>query len=299
MLWRVRVSLPDRPGALAELARHCGEADVNILGLQIFLDVARVTDELVLRTPGDWTEEQVLALLTAAGAEQPTARTCSETALVDQPTRFVQAARTVLAQPARFPEVVATLFDAEPEPVAGPDAVRGHGPGDLMELAVGEVVVVVRRSAPFTATEHARGAALAELVSDVLTREAAALVRRLPGMRLDASTEPEVVVSTDAVTAMSHGTAVGVAVLREEAEPGSRRITLEVDPAWQRRGIGRKLLREAARLAHRQGAEELLFVTEADNRAVLPVVFASGMRGRIRTDGTQLVVRVPLRDPVR
>jgi hypothetical protein len=38
MSWRVRTTLPSRPGALAAraaLAASCGEARVNILGLQI------------------------------------------------------------------------------------------------------------------------------------------------------------------------------------------------------------------------------------------------------------------------
>ena len=54
MLWRVRTSMPDRPGALAVLAQNCGAAGVNILGLQIFPGVEAVTDELVLRTPEGW-----------------------------------------------------------------------------------------------------------------------------------------------------------------------------------------------------------------------------------------------------
>ena len=37
-------------------------------------------------------------------------------------------------------------------------------------MTVGDVQVQVRRTAPFTATEHARGAALADLVTDVLDR---------------------------------------------------------------------------------------------------------------------------------
>ena len=41
MLWRVRTTLPDRPGALAVLAQRCGAAGVNILGLQIFPGIER------------------------------------------------------------------------------------------------------------------------------------------------------------------------------------------------------------------------------------------------------------------
>src|SRR5689334_7884663 len=136
MLWRVRTTLPDRPGALAVLAATCGEAKVNIIGLQIFPGVEAVTDELVLSTPDDWTEAD----------------------LADQPTRYVQAARAILAQPASFPDVVGRLFDAESDPAAGASAHL-----DVMEMTVGDVQVQVRRSAPFTATEHARGSAMADL----------------------------------------------------------------------------------------------------------------------------------------
>lgn len=291
MLFRARATLQDRPGALAELAARCGEARVNILAMQIFPGLEGVTDELVLRTPLDWGIEEVLALLASAGATRTAVRPCTESALVDQPTRFVQAARTVLAQPARFPEVVAGLFDAEPEPT---DA--GDGDLDVMEMTVGDVVVHVRRSSPFTATEHVRASAMADLVSDVMTREAAALAERVPGLRLDTSVRPDYVESVDAVTALVAGTAVGVALLGEEPEPGVRRVSLDVDPAWRRRGIGARLLRDVARLATGQGAEEIVMRTAADNRAVLPMVFSSGLRGRIRTSASELVVRVPLRD---
>lgn len=67
MLWRVRTTMPDRPGALARLARSCGERGANILALQIFPGVHGVTDELT-------------------GTEQ---------ALVDGPTRFLDAVRRV------------------------------------------------------------------------------------------------------------------------------------------------------------------------------------------------------------
>lgn len=295
MLFRARTTLLDRPGALAELAARCGEAEVNILGIQVFPGVEGVTDEIVLRTPADWTPGDVTALLAGAGGVAVQVRPCTETALGDQPTRFVQAARTVLAQPACFPEVVASLFDAEPEPLEGPD----HDRTDVMELVVGDVVVHVRREAPFTATELVRGAAMADLVGDVMLREAAAHAERTPGLRLDTSTSPDYVTGAETVSAMVHGTAVGVGLLADEPEPGVRRVNLDVDPAWRRRGIGSRLLRDTARLARAQGAEEIVMRTAADNRAVLPMVFASGLRGRIRTSAEELVVRVPLRDLVR
>lgn len=285
MLWRVRATLPDRPGTLARLARECGEAGVNILGVQVFPGVAAVTDEVVLDVPAGWGSDEIDALLVRAGADAVVAHPCTEAALVDQPTRYVRAARSVLDRPARFPEVVAALFDAEPEPA-------GDAGEDVMDLVVRDVVVQVRRAAPFTATEHARGAAMAELVNDVLGSATA----RVPSHRLGQGVEPAYAVSSMSVVATVDGTPVGRALLMDHDQPGSRRLALEVDPVWRRRGIGSRLLRDVARLAAERGDDELVLVTAADNQAVLPMVLATGLRGRIRMGRDGLTVRVPLRD---
>jgi GNAT superfamily N-acetyltransferase len=296
MLWKARISLPDRPGTLAELARECGESGVNILGLQVFPGIDAVTDELVLEVPDGWTIVDLADLVERAGAGFVGANPCDEAALVDQPARYVRAARTMLVQPARFPEVVARLFDAEPEPL---DAIGPGAMHDSMDLVVGDVVVQVHRAAPFTATEHARGTALAELVSDVMERSRAAVDAASPGRRLGTGVTPDYVASTHAVSALVQGTLVGRAVLAEATRPGMRRLALEVDPAWRRRGVGVRLLLEAAHVASRLGDEELVLVTRADNQAVLPMVLGAGLRGRIRLSGEELTVRVPLRDLTR
>ncbi|WP_426246856.1 GNAT family N-acetyltransferase [Nocardioides sp. LHG3406-4] len=291
MLWRVRTTLPDRPGALAALALHCGEAGVNILGLQIFPGVERVTDELVLGTPEDWGLPDLAALVEASGGRAVSAARCTESALVDQPTRYVQAARTVLAQPASFPEVVAGLFDAEADPVPGDYAPVQ----DVIEMAVGEVSVQVRRTAPFTATEHARAASMADLVSDVLARLRADSPP--PGRRIGGGQVPSYTVLGETVEAMVEGTVVGLATLRPEGgEPGVRPLYLRVDPAWRRRGVGTRLLVEAVRLAGSRGIGELVLTTNADNQAALPMVLAAGLRGRIRMAADVLTVRVLVRD---
>jgi ribosomal protein S18 acetylase RimI-like enzyme len=284
MLWRVRTTLPDRPGALALLAEQCGAAEINILGLQIFPGVEAVTDELVLRTPPDWTPRQIARLVESAGGTSVVAAPCSEAALADQPTRYVQAARAILDHPTSFPRVVARLFDA---------GAQDDGPGDLdvMEMTVGEVQVQVRRRAAFSATEHARAAALAALVSDVL--------RRRPPASGPTVTEgaPEFVAAGDTVSALVDGVVVGIATVHEPtADDAVRGLTLRVDVDWQRRGIGTRLLLDAGRLAHDRGADELLLTTRSDNPAVLPMVLAAGLRGRIRMAGDELTVRVPVRD---
>lgn len=295
MWWRVRTNLPDRPGSLAELARACGEAGVNILGLQVFPGIGSVTDELVLRVPDGWTSADLLRLVGSAGGEQVAAVPCTETALVDQATRYVRAARTILAEPAAFPEVVAGLFDAG----AGPEPLDADGaPLDVMDMRVGDVSVQVRRRAPFTATEHARGAALADLVDDVLARSRA---EALPsaGRRLGEGAVPQHVTVEGGVRAVVDGVVVGAAALGEttlEWGEGVRPVRLSVDPAWRRRGVGTRLLVDVARRAGAEGATDILLDTAADNQAVLPMVLAAGLRGRIRMSADRLTVLIGVRE---
>jgi GNAT superfamily N-acetyltransferase len=297
MLWRVRTTLPDRPGTLALLAEQCGLADVNILGLQIFPGVEAVTDELVLRTPDGWEPARIGRLVELAGGRHVVAAPCSEDALADQATLYVQAARAVLERPMTFPEVVGRLFDARLENVDG-ELDGAAADDDVMEMTVGDVEVSVRRAAPFTATEHARGAAMAALVTDVLRRQADPGVVGTGGngRRVGGGTTPTYAVEDDSVAARVDDVVVGRATLMPGEEPGVVPISLGVDPAWQRRGIGTRLLVDVARLAHGRGAEEILLTTRSDNQAVLPMVLAAGLRGRIRMAGDQLTVRVAVRD---
>jgi len=286
MLWRVRATLPDRPGSLAVLATECGASAVNILGFQIFPGVDLVTDELVLDTPEGWTTEAVAALVERSGGTAVSMARCTEAALADQPTRYVQAAAAVLAAPASFPDVLARLFDAEAEPATG------DGELDVLDVTVASVLVQVRRTAPFTATEHARAAALAGLVDDVLARAAAAAPATAPAA---AGSDPELVTDGNQVSALVDGASVGSAAIRPALdEPEACVLTLSVDPAWRRRGIGSRLLAEAVRLAAAREAAELVLTTHADNQAVLPMVLAAGLRGRIRMSGDRLTVRIPL-----
>ncbi|SFC71826.1 Acetyltransferase (GNAT) family protein [Nocardioides terrae] len=301
MLWRVRTTLPDSPGTLALLAQRCGDADVNILRLQIFPGVEDVTDEIVLSTDDSWSAGRIVELVSGAGGRDVVAQPSTEAALEDQPTRYVRAARATLDHPMHFPEIVAQLFDAEAEPT-DPGVVH-----DTMEMVVGDVQVQVHRTAPFTPTERARGAAMADLVNDRLARtghlhaaEATTEPEPEPAEQspapLGTPTSPAYVVEDDSISAYVEGVVVGTATLGATETHGDGTtaldLDLDVEAAWQRRGIGTRLLLGAGRIARTRGADELLLTTAADNDAVLPMVLGAGLRGRIRMAGDQLTVRV-------
>lgn len=288
MLWRVRTTLDDRPGALAVLTTACGSAGVNILGLQVFPGLDRVTDELVLRAPDDWDLARLAGLVERAGGTRVSVLPCTEAALSDQPIRYVLAARSILSEPASFPDVVAKLFDAETD-TAGADLAAVM---DGMDLEIGDVVVQLRRTAPFTAAEHARGTALAELVADVL---AAAVATETPAPQaLSEGHDPTFEVGEGEVRAVVAGVVVGRATWLVDAERAWH-VELGVDPAWRRRSIGSRLLLETARAARSSEADEIVVRTAADNPAVLPLVLGTGLRGRIRMGSDDLTVRIPVR----
>ena len=135
MFYRVRASLTERPGALALLASRCGEAGLNILGLQIFPDLGRVTDELVISVPETWTAGAVAELVSGAGGDEVSVEPCTTHDLIDQPTRWLTAAHDVVADPALLPTMLEKLLGPHPE--------------------------------KWSATEHSRAAALTSLAESV------------------------------------------------------------------------------------------------------------------------------------
>ena len=161
--------MADRPGSLAALARHCGEQGVNILGLQIFPGVDGVTDELVLRAPDGWRRGDVALLIHDAGGVDTTVGPCTEHALVDGPIQHLHALRRVAHDPGTLTEMLARLLDAEPTGSSRHDPTGD----DTMLVTVGERRITLRRTTPFTATEHARAVAFAEIARELVDTEPA------------------------------------------------------------------------------------------------------------------------------
>jgi GNAT superfamily N-acetyltransferase len=333
MLWRVRATLADRPGALAALAQRCGSRDVNILGLQIFPDAESVTDEVVLRAPEELDLADVAELVEDSGGRQVSVTRCTAHALTDAPTMFVRAAMRLVEDPADLPAVLDEVLDGEPH--TGPLAVV-H---DRLEL--GDGALAVRRTVPFTDTERARAVALTELAELVAEQrgnpeEWAARLGPAPGpgegspvvrfgqvtdapavVRMHARCSPDVLLRRyhvpmprltwrsarrllsppggGSLLAVAGTEVVGMVVLAPYGE-GVMDVGLLVEDRWQRAGVGSGLLQQAARLAASLGATDLMCSMQADNRSLVPTVQRSGLTCRLRAAAGTVDVRIPLHD---
>ena len=253
MFYRVRTRLADSPGALARLAQVCGDAQVNILALQIYPELGAVTDDLVVETPDAWTAAAVVELVSGAGGDEVSVVPCATHDLVDQPTAWLRAAITVADDPDSLPGALTGLL--------GPRVT-------------------------WSATEQVRADVLGEIARRARTTSAPP-----PGSATTSVVQYDVHDSEVVARIGQH--AVGAARLHAIVD-GSVEAGLEVAPAWRRLGIGRQLLRQLSGLAAARGASEMVLVAPASEEGVVPVLAASGMRGRIRLTEQGLSVHVSL-----
>ena len=313
MMWQVRGTLEDRPGAMAALAARCGRESVNILGLQIFPAAdGRVVDELVLYTPGGWTAQDVEDLCDAAGVSAARVAPCSPHALEDQPVRFLRSAQVVTERPELLEEQLCRLLDGTPG-TAGPHTMS-------LDDAEGPSVALSREIA-FTDAEVARASELRRLVAvalgvvadpapdveDGTPGEAAILVRPgsvedaagLVAMHARCSAETtyrryhapvphlsprlarSLLAPTDGVSlvAVVGGEIVATAMVAGGADGAE--LGLIVEDRMQRRGIGARLLRAIATEAAARGLDALTCQVQPDNDAVLRTIHRAGLRVRV------------------
>jgi len=110
MFLRIRTRLPEIPGALATLAGCLGDAEVNILGLQIYPDLGTVTDDLVVEVPDAVSPGQLIELVESAGCTEVAVTVCTEQELQDQPTQWLSAVRRLIDDPTRIHAELTSLL---------------------------------------------------------------------------------------------------------------------------------------------------------------------------------------------
>lgn len=327
MLWRVRTTLPDRPGNLAAIALACGAADVNILGLEVFGATGLVTDELVVSAPDGWTDVEVAQLFTDAGGADVAATRVGDASLTDAPTRYLAGVHQVLEEGRDVAEVLRELLETAPPDVAD---YTGHDVLTLTRRSGSELRIT--RAVPFTPVERARAQALLSLVGDagadvpLLTPSADGTV---PVVRTAALADIESVIalhercSIDTLyhryqvplkmpmtTRMARRLVVpdhGVALLTQvgadvvghgvlELVGDAWTFQLIIEDAWQGKGLGTRLMRAAAGHAKQQGAARLTFVTAGSNDKLLRAVGNAGFVARVERHDGNVHITVPLRD---
>ena len=297
-LWRVRVVLPDRPGALARLAQTCGSRSVNILGMEVLPDVGVVTDELILAVPSGWGVAEVVDLVEDAGGRPNLVGPAPTSTLADQVVRHLDGIRALAERPMPSSQVLADLLDAEVAADRPRDQDHPRRAGcHRLTLSVGGETIALVREAPFTPTEQARAEAVVELAErlTVSVGPPEPPVARQPEPEAEARV-PSLRVHADRVIAEVEDRMVGEASL--VGDRNGSRVRVYVHPAWRRRGIGLLLLREVTAVAVDRGLHELDVRLDAHDLAGLRLVLASGLCGAISCDGDETRTRLVLPRPV-
>lgn len=287
MFWRVRAVLEDRPGALADLASACAARDVNILGLQIFPTTGeRVLDELVLRTPERWTSLDVEALCTRAGADQVVAVPCTAKALEDQPVRYLRAAARVLEEPERLEEQIGLLYD-DLAPSSGGTLTRlTTDTEQAREVHLRRVAVIAERlrtpAVPVSTIVELRPGTVedAPALIEMLHRSAGREIAQEAALELLAPPHGESVVLVRGERVIAIGTLT-------PGEQGLEAFIL-VEDAEQQHGFGTRIVRALALAVAERGVTSFSVVARPDNRAVVPLINAAGLKARTQPGRTHV-----------
>ncbi|MEY7977969.1 N-acetyltransferase family protein [Streptomyces pilosus] len=173
VLWRMRTTVRDEPGALAALCTALAERRVDILSLQTHPLGEDTVDEFLLRAPAG--TDLTAAVSHAGGTDTWTERADAHD-LVDAPTRVLGLAARTATDAAELPLALRQLLGrctirSQPAvSVSGRTAettvpLDGSLEGTVIRLRdpEGGVLTVERPHLPFTPTEFARARALVEL----------------------------------------------------------------------------------------------------------------------------------------
>jgi len=98
-----------------------------------------------------------------------------------------------------------------------------------------------------------------------------------------------------ALIAYVGGELVGIATYdRLESDPTAAEVAVVIADDWQHRGVGSTLMRKLGGAASRRGIERFTATMLSDNRAVVDFVHATAPVARLRFDGTELAMELPL-----
>jgi UTP:GlnB (protein PII) uridylyltransferase len=163
-LWRVRVTLVDRPGSLRRLTGGLSRLGLNIVSLHVHPLPDGVLDELILSAPDGVDEDRIREVLHESGGRHVSVAPSTPVAAIDNQTRALSIAAQVARDPDSLGHAIAELLRAE-------QIASVVGVADGTELKVPSVrlgaLVFSRKGEPFTPAESARAHRLAELAEAV------------------------------------------------------------------------------------------------------------------------------------
>lgn len=282
--WRLRFELSDSPGALARVTVRLAAADCNVLALHVMPVPGGVLDEIVVRAGEGVLPADLVDAVRCEGGKRVRITLADMRDLVDAPTAVLRAARMALADPEQTADALRQVLAA--------DSVT-PGEAEDGQVQVGEWVV--RRGwAPFTQVELTRAQALLDLVEApapsmraMLSDDGVALVlrpgsasdedavaglhsrcsmrtmfnryhsgmRTVPRRWLHRLLEPP---RGTTVLGQCGDQVVALGQLIHTGTPDCAEVSLLVEDAWQRRGVGAALLGALAADARAAGFTELV-----------------------------------------
>ena len=162
-LWRVRVTVADRPGSLRRLTGGLNKLGINIVSLHIHPLPDGVLDELILSAPELVNRDHIYQVLRESGGRQIIVAPSTPVAATDNQTRALSVAITVARDPDSLGDAIAGLLRAIQTPGA---TVTGDTVLKVPSVQHG-ALVFSRPGEPFTPAESARAHRLAELAEAV------------------------------------------------------------------------------------------------------------------------------------
>ncbi|APU20266.1 ACT domain-containing protein,acetyltransferase (GNAT) family protein [Actinoalloteichus sp. GBA129-24] len=312
VLWRLRVSVEDRPGRLAFLTGVLAGLSVDIRSLEVHPTDAGIVDELLVDAPTSVTAADLAEALLRAGGTQPHVVPADRHELTDPPARALGLAARIAADPDELVAVLADLLDTAEirldEVAIGESDVLAGTRLTLAEARIG-TLRLSRPDLAFTPAEFARARALRDLAVQIRAG------RRRDGVTMLAAGREISVEQADRLDLAAvrdlhrrcspdsrfrrYRTAAGPGrdglrrlltpghahtLLARDADDGviamaclvwrdgEGELGLLVRDDWQRRGLGTMLARELMRTAEARGARSVHAYVQADNLCMIRIM---------------------------
>ena len=164
--WRLRVDIPDRPGALSQLVGGLGALNIYTVEVRVDEGVGgRRAIYLALKAPPGVSPDVILAAASRVGTDCYITEGSPEDGS-DILARTLDGATVVVNHPEQAPQVVGALVGADDVEVIDATIGRDEQPNMLrLQWTTDQHVLLHRHWGPFTRTEQLRASALLRLAA--------------------------------------------------------------------------------------------------------------------------------------